>query len=154
MRAVCTRSGRRGWVYAHTRGLCRSEGVELSVSLSLSFFLHATTERIHPRAKKLYYFGGKILFDPPPILLLSRFASFFFFFQTDHPLFWTASPPERDGNHGGEKPQLLCRDSQPDSLLFLVIILCAFRSVLLQLRSLRGRLTGIYLRFVCICMCV
>lgn len=77
MRAVCTRSGRRGWVYAHTRGLCRSEGVELS--LSLSFFLHATTERIHPRAKKLYYFGEKILFDPPPILLLSRFASFFFF---------------------------------------------------------------------------
>lgn len=95
MRAVCTRSGRRGWVYAHTRGLCRSEGVELSVSLSLSFFLHATTERIHPRAKKLYYFGGKILFDPPPILLLSRFASFFFFFKPT--TLFSGPPPHRKG---------------------------------------------------------
>lgn len=154
MRAVCTRSGRRGWVYAHTRGLCRSEGVELSVSLSLSPFFSTRRRKEYILARRSFIISAGRSFSTLRQSFFCLVSPPFFFFQTDHPLFWTASPPERGGNHGGEKPQLLCRDSQPDSLLFLVIILCAFRSVLLQLRSLRGRLTGIYLRFVCICMCV
>lgn len=154
MRAVCTR-GRfeGGWeqptlarvcvcVCAHTR----------RVEDPSSFSLRATAERIHPRAKKLYYFGGKILFfDPPPILLLSRLLFFSFppsFFQTDHPLFRTAraSPPERGGNRGrerGEKPQLSFaqpRFSARLVIISLVIILCVHFAVfvvaVVQLRSL------------------
>lgn len=118
MRAVCTR-GRfeGGWEQPTLARVCVCTHTR-RVEDPSSFSLRATAERIHPRAKKLYYFGGKILFfDPPPILLLSRLLFFLSFpssfFQTDHPLFRTAraSPPERGGNRGrerGEKPVLLC----------------------------------------------
>lgn len=98
MRAVCTRSGRRGTamgVCAHEEGLWGGRGEGRG---SLFFFsLHATAERIHPRAKKLYYFGGKILFRPSanPSFVSSPFSSLFF--QTDHPLFWTARHPTGKG---------------------------------------------------------
>lgn len=145
MRAVCTRSGRRGWgVYAHTRGLCRSEGVELSLLFSPRNDGKNTSWR-----EEALLFRREDPFRPSanPSFVSFRLP-FFFFFSNRPPSFLDrASPPERGGNHGGEKPQLLCRDSQPDSLLFLVIILCAvllsFVAIALATRQINRNLSPI-----------
>lgn len=141
MRAVCTRGRLEGDENGH--GCMRTH--EGRVEGRSSLFLHATAERIHPRAKKLYYFGGKILFRPSanPSFVSPPFFPFSFFSNRPPSFPDRASPPERGGNRGGERGEtaapLHTRDSQPDSLLFLVIILrafCSFVVAVVQLRSL------------------
>lgn len=77
MRAVCTRGRLEGDENGH--GCMRTH--EGRVEGRSFLFLHATAERIHPRAKKLYYFGGKILFRPSANPSFVSFFPFFFFFK-------------------------------------------------------------------------
>lgn len=160
MRAVCTRLGRRGTamgVCAHEEGLCRSRG---GSRVPLLFFSPRDGGKNTSSREEALLFRRE---DPFSTLRQSFFClvSFFFsFFQTDHPLFWTARHPTGKGwkprGGEGEKPQLLLhsRDSQPDSLLFLVIILRAFcsfvcccsRAITLAVRQINWNLE--LLRFV------
>lgn len=148
MRAVCTRSGRRGWgVYAHTRGLCRSEGVELSLLFSPRDDGKNTSWR-----EEALLFRREDPFRPSanPSFVSFRLP-FFFFFQTDHPLFWTAPPHRKGVETTGERNRSSFAEILSQTRYYFSLLSCVqFCSVLLRLRSLRGRLTGIYLRFVCI----
>lgn len=145
MRAVCTRSGRRGTamgVCAHEEGLCRSRG---GSRVPLLFFSPRDGGKNTSSREEALLFRRE---DPFSTLRQSFFClvSFFFsFFSNRPPSFLDRAPPHRKGMETtggeGEKPQLLLhsRDSQPDSLLFLVIILrafCSFVVAVVQSRSL------------------
>lgn len=148
--------GEQPWVYARTRRGCVGRGEGRG---SLFFFsLHATAERIHPRAKKLYYFGGKILFRPSanPSFVSSPFSSLFFKPTT---LFSgpRATPPERDRNHGGRGRETAAPFAQPRFSARLVIIsryypacilqfCCCSRAITLAVRQINWNLE--LLRFV------
>lgn len=97
MRAVCTRSGRRGTamgVCAHEEGLCRSRG---GSRVPLLFFSPRDGGKNTSSREEALLFRRE---DPFSTLRQSFFClvSFFFsFFQTDHPLFWTARHPTGKG---------------------------------------------------------
>lgn len=92
MRAVCTRSGRRGWVYAHTRGLCRSEGVELSVSLSLSPFFSTRRRKEYILARRSFIISAGRSFSTLRQSFFCLVSPPFFFFSNRPPSFLDRLP--------------------------------------------------------------
>lgn len=92
MRAVCTRSGRRGWVYAHTRGLCRSEEVELSLSLSLLFFSTRRRKEYILARRSFIISAGRSFSTLRQSFFCLVSPPFFFFFSNRPPSFLDRLP--------------------------------------------------------------
>lgn len=133
MRAVCTRSGRRGTamgVCAHEEALCRSRG---GSRVPLLFFSPRDGGKNTSSREEALLFRRE---DPFSTLRQSFFClvSFFFsFFQTDHPLFWTARHPTGKGwkprGRGGETAAPF---AQPRFSARLVIISRYYPACILQ----------------------
>lgn len=133
--------------------------VEGRVEGPSSFFLSTRRRKEYILARRSFIISaGRSFFDPPPILLLSRLLFLLFFFKPTT-LFSgpRATPPERDGNHGGRGGETAAPFAQPRFSARLVIIsryypacilqfCCCSRAITLAVRQINWNLE--LLRFV------
>lgn len=136
-----------GCVRAHTRV------VSVGGGRALSPFFSARRRKEYILARRSFIISAGRSFSTlrQSFFCLVSPSFFFFFFQTDHPLFWTAPPHRKGVETTGERNRSSFAEILSQTRYYFSLLSCVqFCSVLLRLRSLRGRLTGIYLRFVCI----